>query len=96
MVLKAGKCFGRPFNMERGVTQGDLVSQIFNIVVNAVVREFLLEVCGPQEAHHGFRWAAGEHNTRFYVDDGRIAGYNPIWSQKALTAMLRIFEKVGL
>ena len=45
MVPKAGKFFGRPFNMERGVTQGDPVSpMIFNIVVDAVVREFLLEV----------------------------------------------------
>ena len=55
MVPKAGKFFGRPFNTERGATQGDSVSQtIFNMVVGAVVREALLEVCGTQEAHNGF------------------------------------------
>ena len=49
--------------MEIGVTQGEPVSPtIFNIVVDAVVREVLLEICGPQEAHHGFIWSAGEHN----------------------------------
>ena len=63
MVPKVGKVFGRPFNMEIGVTQGEPVSPtIFNIVVDAVVREVLLEICGPQEAHHGFIWSAGEHN----------------------------------
>ena len=63
MVPKVGNVFGRPFNMEIGVTQGEPVSPtIFNIVVDAVVREVLLEICGPQEAHHGFIWSAGEHN----------------------------------
>ena len=34
---------------EREVTQGDLtLLKISNIVVDAVVREFLLEVCGTQ------------------------------------------------
>ena len=32
---------------------------IFNIVVYAVVREVLLEVCGPQEEAHGLVWVAG-------------------------------------
>ena len=46
--------------MEIGVTQGDSVSMtILNIVVDAVVRADLLEVCVPQEAHHGFGRAAG-------------------------------------
>ena len=53
----------RPLKLESGVTQGNPVSlTIFNIVVNAVVREVLLEVCGPQEAEHWFIWASGEHN----------------------------------
>ena len=41
--------FGLPFKTERGVTHGGLVSPtIFNIVLDAVVREVLLEFCGPQ------------------------------------------------
>ena len=55
VVPKAGKFFGRPFNTDRGMTQGYPVSPtIFKIVVDAVVREVILEVCGPQEAQHGF------------------------------------------
>ena len=52
--MKKRRFYGRPFGTERGVTQGDPASQyIFNIVVDAVVREVIMEVCGPQEAHHG-------------------------------------------
>ena len=63
MVTTNRKCFERPLRTERGVTQGEPVSpKIFNILVSAVVREVLLEVCGPQQAHHGLGWSAGEHN----------------------------------
>ena len=49
VVLKSVKLFGRPFRMKRGVDQGEPVSlTIFNIMVDAVVREVLLEVCGTQ------------------------------------------------
>ena len=42
--------FGRLFCTERGVKQGDPVyPTIFNIVVDAVLRGVLMEVCGPQE-----------------------------------------------
>ena len=69
---------------------------IFNILVDAVVRAALLEVCGPQDAHHGFGWVAGEHKIFFYSDDGWISGRNPIWVQIALTAIVRMFDRVGL
>ena len=60
MVPKAVKLYERPFSTGRGVTHGDLVSPtIFNIVVDVVIRADLLEVCGPQEAQHGFGWAVG-------------------------------------
>ena len=79
------------------MTQGyPLSAKIFNIVVDPVVREVLLEVCGPREAQHGFRWAVGEHNVCFYEDERQIAWRNPIWVQTALTTMVRIFERVGL
>ena len=55
-----GILFGRPFRIERGVTQGELVSPtIYIIVVYAVVRVVLLEVCGTQEAHHGLSRVVG-------------------------------------
>ena len=77
--------------------QWDLVSPtIFNILADAVVRAVLVDVCRSQEAHHGFGWAVGKHNIRFYADDGQIAGHNLIWAQTALAAMVRIFERIGL
>ena len=61
MVPKAGKLFGHLLWTERGVTQGYPVSpMIFNILVDAVVRAVLLEVCGTQEAHRGFGWVTCE------------------------------------
>ena len=97
VLQMAGKNFGRMLRTERRVTQEDPVSlKIFNIVVDAVVRAVMLEVCGPQEANNGFGWAAGEHNFVLFADYGQIAGRNPIWVQTTLTAMLRRFERVGL
>ena len=97
MVPKAGKFFVHPFRTERRVKQGYPVSPtIFNVVVDAVAREVLLEVCRPQEAQHGFGWLVGKHNICFYADDRRIAGHNPIWVHKALTAIVRMFERLVL
>ena len=57
---KTGKCIGKEFRTGRVLTQGDTASpMIFNIVVDAAVREVLYVVCGPQEAEHGLGWAAG-------------------------------------
>ena len=79
------------------MTQGDPVSlTIFNIVVGAVVRAFLMEVCGLQEANHGFGWSVVNNNILFYVNDGQIAGRNPIWVQSTVSATLRIFKRLGL
>ena len=48
----------------------------------------MLEVCGPQEAHHGLGWAAGEHIIVFYAYDGRIGVRKPIRVQTTLTAVV--------
>ena len=64
--------------------------------MDAVVRVVLLEVYGPQKAHHISGWAAGEHCIVFYSDDDQIVGRNPIWVQMTMADMVRIFERVGL
>ena len=38
----------------------------------------------------------GDHNICFYADYGQIVGCNLIWVHTALTAMVRMFERVGL
>ena len=79
------------------MTQGDLVSlTLSNIIVDAVVRATLKDICGTQEDQHISGWLSGEHNICFYADDGRIAGRDPIWVQAALTTMVRIFKRVVL
>ena len=79
------------------MTQGYPVSAtLFNVIVDALVRSTLQEICVPQEAQHGFGWSEGEHNICFCADDGRIAGRDPIWVQTELTTMVRNFERVGL
>ena len=61
------------------MNQGEPVyPTILNIVVDAVARSILIEVCGPQEAHHGLVWAVGEQDIIFYANDGHIMGRNPI------------------
>ena len=50
----------------------------------------------PQEAHHGFGWAAGKNNIVLYADDRQIAGHNPIWVKITLKAMVRMFKRVVL
>ena len=63
VVPESGKYYGRPFITGIEVTQGDPVSmRIFNIIVYELLRATLQEICGPQEAQHGFIWLSGEHN----------------------------------
>ena len=69
---------------------------IFYIVVDAVVQEVLDVVCGPQEAHHGLGWAAGEIYLISYSNDGRIVGQDHEWVQDALLLTVAIFLKIGL
>ena len=41
-------------------------------------------------------WVAGERNLALYKDDGRIAGRDPYWVQKALAVTVKMFGRVRL
>ena len=74
---------------------------IFNIVVDAVVREMLDVVCGPKEVRHGVVWEAVERNLVFYMDDGRIVGRDhiwvqDIWVQDGLMVTVAMLRRLGL
>ena len=72
--------YGEAFKGARGVTQGDPLSPtIFNVVVDAVVRHWLMLAMAEAEKRgergNGVRYQA----TLFYVDDGMVALSDPCW-----------------
>ena len=94
---KSGKYLGKYFRTRRGVTQGDPISpMIFNIVVDAVVREVLGVVCGTQEAQHGLGWEAGDRNLVFYTNNDRLAGRDHEWMQEVLTVTVEMLHRMVL
>ncbi len=74
MVCHAGDNFGEPFGAGRGVTQGGTLSGLmFNVSVNAVVREWLWQVLGDNAAQGGLGEAVHNYVVVFSVDDGLVA-----------------------
>ena len=54
MVCRAGGCYGKPFKAHRGVTQGGPFSpRVFNVMVDAIVREWIRQVVGDDAARSG-------------------------------------------
>jgi hypothetical protein len=85
IVPKSGGYFGRPFPAWRGIRQGDVISPlIFNIVVDAIVREWYI------------RMGTNSTTTRFYADDGRLAGSDPVAVQNGLTIFAELFKRMNL
>ncbi len=100
-VCRAKSNYGRPFQAGRGVTQGGpLSAKLFNILVDAVVREWMrliqetLDLGGrgeeEQEALLETLFAI------FYVDDGYIASRDPVFLQQAMDILVATFKRVGL
>ena len=97
MVERAGDYYGAAFGGERGVTQGDPLSPtIFNVVVDAVVRHWVHGVMEEAEAR-GETGREGRHQAAlFYADDGMVVSSDPAWLQGAFTALVGLFDRVGL
>ena len=79
------------------MTQGDPLSPtIFNVVVDAVVRQWL-NLATQEAERRGERGREGRHQAAlFYADDGMIASSDPRWLQWAFTVLVRLFDRVGL
>ena len=97
MVARAGGNYRTSFGGERGVTQGDPLSPtIFNVVVDAVVRNWVHRIMEEAEAR-GETGREGQHQAAlFYADDGMVISSDPAWIQGAFTALLGLFERMGL
>jgi hypothetical protein len=88
MVCRAGGSFGKPFGASWGVTQGGpLSSLMFNVCVNAVIREWLRRTIDKKAAHGRFEGARRE-TVAFFVDDGLVGSRDPIWLQGALNVLV--------
>jgi hypothetical protein len=75
-VCRAGGNYGEPFSAGRGITQGGPLSFLmFNVCVNAVVREWLHQTLGEEAARDGLGDCVAEILVAFYVDDGLIASW---------------------
>ena len=97
MVAMAGGYYGTEFQGARGVTQGDPLSPtIFNVVVDAVVRNWAtVVIAGTEERRE--RGKEGRHQAAlFYEDDGLVASSDLRWLQGAFNTLVGLFDRVGL
>ena len=70
MVCHASGYYGKPFKAEQGATQGGPVSpRIFNIMVDAVVQEWLRQVLGDG-ADKVLETDVKRLIVLFYIDNG--------------------------
>ena len=91
--------YGRPFKAGRGVTQGGPLSpKIFNVMVDAIVREWLRQVLGEE-----YLLPAVEidgivrlFTALFYADDGYIASTDAGLLQRSVDVLTDLFDRVGL
>jgi hypothetical protein len=96
-VCRAGGNYGEPFSAKRGATQGGpLSSLMFNVCVNAVVREWLHQMLGEEVARNGLGERVVEILVAFYVDDGLIASCDPVWLQESFDVLIGLIEQIGL
>ncbi len=66
--------YGELFGTEWGVTQGGPISSLmYNVCVNAIVREWLHQTLGEEAAHDGLEDCVVEILVAFYVADGLTA-----------------------
>jgi hypothetical protein len=97
MVCRAGGSYREPFSAGRGVTQGGALSSLmFNVCVNAVVREWLRQCLGDDAAQMGIGEAVRDHVVAFFVDDGLVAARCPEWLQSSFSILICLFECIGL
>ena len=93
LACRASGYYGRTFKAWRRVIQGGPRSPtIFNLMVDAIVREWMRQLEEKGVDTEDIR----EIVACFYADDGLIAVRDPSTLQKAMDALVALFEHVGL
>ena len=92
LTCRASGYYGKPFKSSRGTTQGGPLSpRIFNIIVDAVVRAWLIQLFGSDDCLDARHFLA-----LFYIDDGCIGSPDEDLLQRATDILVEMFERVGL
>jgi hypothetical protein len=68
---------------------------MFNVCVDAVIREWLWRTI-DKEAANGIFAGASREIVAFFVDNGLVGSRDPIWLQGALDILVILFESIGL
>ena len=97
MVARAGGYYRTAFQGACGVKQVDPLSPtIFNVVVDVVVRHWMMVIVEGKE-ERGEREKKGSHqNALFYADNGMVASLEPQWLQGAFIILVGLFDRVGM
>ncbi len=97
LACRTGGYYGAVFSAGRGVTQGGPLSpHIFNVVVNAVVQEWLRQSLGKEAARHGLGDLAKAKMVAFYADDGVLLARCLEWLQESFSILVGLFECICL
>jgi hypothetical protein len=68
---------------------------MFNVCVDAVIRDLLWRTMNKEVAHRIFAEASREI-VAFFVDDRLVRSRDPVWLQGALNVLVTLFESIGL
>ena len=93
IVERAGGYYGTAFQGACGVTQRDPISPtIFNVVVDAVVRHWLMVMVEGAE-ERGERGQEVRHqDSLFYTGDGMVASLDPRWIRGSFNTLVGLFD----
>ncbi len=96
-VCRASGNYGTPFKTGRGVTQsGPLSAKLFNVMVDAVVREWL-QILQDKSGLEGEELDKMMDTlfAIFYAHNAYIAARDPVFLQRAIDGLVSTFECVG-
>ncbi len=98
MVCRVAGNYGMAFKASRGVTQGGpLSARLFNIIVDAVVRDWMQQLRVDEDyKEKEFAAYMATFFAIFYVDDAYLASWDAEFLQYALTHLVHLFECIGL
>ena len=80
LACRTGGYYGSVFSAGCGITQGGpFTPRIFNVVIDAVVREWLCQLLGKEAERHGLGDLVKTKRVAFYADDGVLSARCPEW-----------------